>query len=152
MPAVKRQLTITDIFKYLPHRYPFLLVDRVLDYDPGQFLTGIKNVSINEPFFTGHFPDNPVMPGVLVIEALAQAGAILAHLSTHTSPQDSVFYLASLDNAKFKQIVRPGDQMVLEIKVMSHKKSFWKIAGQALVNDKIAASVEILSAMREIQP
>lgn len=141
---------IQRIMELLPHRYPFLLVDKVLNLEDGKELNAVKNVTINEPFFNGHFPGNPVMPGVLLVEALAQAGAILAYVTTRSSPSDSIFYLASVDNAKFKQIVRPGDQLHLKVGILNHKRSFWKIYGEATVDGNVACSVEILSAMRKV--
>lgn len=139
-----------EIINLLPHRYPFLLVDKVTDYVEGESLTAVKNVTINEPFFTGHFPGNPVMPGVLLVESLAQAGAILAYLTTKTSPTDSIFYLASVDNAKFKQMVKPGDQLHLSVHINMRKRSFWKIYGEATIDGQIACSVDILSAMGKV--
>lgn len=140
-------LDTNQIIELLPHRYPFLLVDKVTSVVDGESLSALKNVTINEPFFTGHFPGNPVMPGVLMVESLAQAGAILAYLTTKTSPKDNIFYLASVDNAKFKQMVKPGDRLDLNVKIMNRKKSFWKINGEAAVDGQVACSVEILSAM-----
>lgn len=145
------QLGIEAILDCIPHRYPFLLVDRILSYEVGKNLKALKNVSVNEPYFNGHFPGNPVMPGVLLIESLAQAGAILAYYTTQTSPKESIFYLASLDNVKFKQIVKPGDQLMLNISIMNQKRSFWKIFGEAFVDDQLVCSVEILSAMRNVE-
>jgi 3-hydroxyacyl-[acyl-carrier-protein] dehydratase len=147
---VSHALEVGDIIELLPHRYPFLLVDRVLDFEEGKSLNAIKNVTMNEPFFTGHFPGNPVMPGVLLIESLAQAGAILAYLTTKSSPKDNIFYLASMDNAKFKQMVKPGDQLNLKVGIINRKKSFWKIFGQASVDGQVVCSVDILSAMRNV--
>ncbi len=144
------QLDINQIIEYLPHRYPFLLVDKVVEFEDDNHLVAIKNVTINEPFFNGHFPDNPVMPGVLLVEALAQAGAILAYLTTKSSPRDNIFYLAGVDNAKFKQMVKPGDQLKLDVTIVNHKQSFWKLLGQATVDGQLAASCEILSAMRSV--
>ncbi len=147
----KKTMMIQEIIKFLPHRYPFLLVDRVLDYDDTT-LTAIKNITVNEPCFTGHFPDNAVMPGVLIIEALAQAGAILAYLVKKTTPQTHLCYLASLDNVKFKRIVLPGDQLILNLEVKNTKGDFWKVHGEATVDGKLACSLDILSAMRKINP
>jgi 3-hydroxyacyl-[acyl-carrier-protein] dehydratase len=142
-------LLIHEIIKYLPHRYPFLMVDKVIDYTEST-LTAVKNVTVNEPFFTGHFPENPVMPGVMIIEALAQAGAILAYIKAKNSPRDSIFYLAGLDNAKFKQMVLPGDQLFLDVCITGSKVNFWKIHAEAKVDGKIVCSADILSAMRNI--
>tara|TARA_R110002110_G_scaffold33533_1_gene114841 strand:+ start:163154 stop:163618 length:465 start_codon:yes stop_codon:yes gene_type:complete len=147
----EKTMMIQEIIKFLPHRYPFLLVDRVLDYDETT-LTAIKNITVNEPCFTGHFPDNAVMPGVLIIEALAQAGAILAYIVKETTPKDHLCYLASLDNVKFKQIVLPGDQLKLKLEIKNTKGSFWKVHGEATVNGNLACSLDILSAMRKINP
>ena len=146
-----KSLTIHEVIALLPHRYPFLMIDKVLDYDD-MSLRAVKNVTVNEPFFTGHFPENPVMPGVLITEALAQAGAILAYLKTKSSPKDHLFFLAGIDNAKFKQMVLPGDQLILEVKITNNKSNFWKIQGEAKVDGKIVCSLEILSAMRNVSP
>ncbi len=145
----KKTLTIHEVIKLLPHRYPFLMVDKVLDYTENS-LRAIKNVTMNEPCFMGHFPENPVMPGVLITEALAQAGAILAYTKTKSSPRDNIFFLAGIDNAKFKQIVSPGDQLLLEVVITGNKANFWKIHGEATVDGKIVCSVDILSAMRKL--
>lgn len=144
-----KTMMIQEIVNFLPHRYPFLLVDRVLDYGD-RTLKAIKNVTVNEPCFTGHFPDNAVMPGVLIIEALAQAGAILAYIVEKTTPRDHLCYLASLDNVKFKQIVLPGDQLELNVEILNTKGSFWRVHGKATVNGNLACSLDILSAMRKV--
>lgn len=144
-----RSLCVQEVIQLLPHRYPFLMVDKVIDYQENA-LQAIKNVTVNEPMFTGHFPDNPVMPGVMIIEALAQAGAILAYTKTQSSPKDFLFFLASIDNVKFKQIVSPGDSLRLEVEIVGNKASFWKIHGEAKVNDKVVCSLDILSAMRKV--
>jgi 3-hydroxyacyl-[acyl-carrier-protein] dehydratase len=145
----ENSLSVQQIIQLLPHRYPFLMVDRVLDYQENS-LQAIKNVSVNEPMFTGHFPDNPVMPGVLIIEALAQAGAILAYTKTNSSPKDYLFFLATIDNVKYKQIVSPGDTLHLDVEILGNKRSFWKIHGEAKVDGKVVCSLDILSAMREV--
>jgi 3-hydroxyacyl-[acyl-carrier-protein] dehydratase len=150
MSADDKKMGIQEVIQYLPHRYPFLMIDKVIDYELGQSLTAIKNVTINEPFFTGHFPDNAVMPGVLMVEALAQAGAILAYVSTKTKPSDYIFLLASADNAKFKQMVVPGDQLTLKVEIAGHKGHFWRIKGEASVDGVLACSVDIMSAMRKV--
>ena len=144
-------LNIHEVLKYLPHRYPFLLVDKVLRYDENS-LVAIKNVTANEPYFMGHFPEDPVMPGVMMVEALAQAGAILAYTKANSNPSEYLFYLAGIDNAKFKQMVFPGDQLRLEVNIIGSKGHFWKIHCEAKVEDKLACSLEILSAMRKITP
>jgi 3-hydroxyacyl-[acyl-carrier-protein] dehydratase len=143
---------IGKILDLLPHRYPFLLVDRVLDYKPFEYLTAIKNVSMNEPFFQGHFPGNPIMPGVLMLEALAQACAILSDLSR--SPKEGykfLYFFASIDNAKFKYVVTPGDQLRLEVRLQQQKRDFWKMNGAAYVDDKLACSAELMSAAKEVK-
>lgn len=145
-------VNITKILDLIPHRYPFLLVDRVLDYKPFDYLTAIKNVTMNEPFFTGHFPGNPVMPGVLMLEALAQSCAILSDLSRQ--PKEGykfLYFFASIDNAKFKQIVTPGDQLRLETKFISQKRDFWLMRGEAYVGDKLACSADLMSAAKEVK-
>ncbi|MFI4918211.1 MAG: 3-hydroxyacyl-ACP dehydratase FabZ [Legionellales bacterium] len=145
-------IDINKIFSLLPHRYPFILVDRVLDYEKFNFLTAIKNVTINEPFFTGHFPGNPIMPGVLMIEALAQASAILSSLSREPKEGYEVLYFfAGIDNAKFKQIVTPGDQLRLEVKLTGRKRDFWRVHGEAYVGDKLACTADLLSAAKDIK-
>ena len=145
-------LEITRILELLPHRPPFLLVDRVINYEPHVFLTAIKNVTMNEPFFVGHFPSNPVMPGVMMLEALAQAGVILSNLSrTPKEGFDYLFFFAGIDNAKFKHIVVPGDQLRLEVKSVAQKREFWKIHGEVYVGDKLACSANLLSAAKEIK-
>lgn len=149
LEVAQKSLNIHEVIKYLPHRFPFLMVDKVVDYQENS-LQAIKNVTINEPFFTGHFPENAVMPGVLITEALAQAGAILAYLKTQSTPKESLFFLAGIDNAKFKQIVLPGDQLFLDVKIVGGKSSFWKIHGEAKVDGKLVCSVDILSAMRKV--
>ena len=143
---------ITKILNLLPHRYPFILVDRVLDYKPVDYLTGIKNVTINEPFFMGHFPGNPIMPGVLMLESLAQASAILSNLSrTAKEGHEFLYFFAGIDNAKFKQVVTPGDQLRLEVKLLTKKRDFWRLHGDVFVGDKLACSADLMSAAKEIK-
>ncbi|MGD9152557.1 MAG: 3-hydroxyacyl-ACP dehydratase FabZ [Gammaproteobacteria bacterium] len=139
-------LDIQGILKHLPHRPPFLLVDRVLKFEPSKSLVAIKNVTINEPFFVGHFPKRPVMPGVLIIEALAQAAGILAFLSTDEDPQgNSLYFFAGIDNARFKRIVEPGDQLHLEVEITKMRKNLLKAHGVAKVGDEIACSADLMS-------
>lgn len=146
-----RPVEIDKIFELLPHRYPFLLVDRVLDYEPYQFLKAIKNVTINEPFFTGHFPNKPIMPGVLMLEALAQTCAILSNLSRSAKEgHEFLYFFAGIDNAKFKQVVTPGDQLLLEVKLIAQKRDFWRMQGSVHVGEKLACSAELMSAAKEI--
>jgi len=142
-----------DILRLIPHRYPFLLIDKVLDYGKFDFLRAIKNVTANEPFFQGHFPDNPIMPGVLMLEALAQAGGLLHSVSSREDhPEKSfMYYLAGVDNVKFKHMVVPGDQLTVDIKCTIRKNFFWRMEGTVHVGDKLACSAEILSAVKEIE-
>ncbi len=143
---------ITRILELLPHRYPFLLVDRVLDYVEFDYLTAIKAITMNEPFFAGHFPGNPIMPGVLILEALAQAGAILSNLSRTPQPgYEFLYFFASIDNAKFKQVVTPGDQLRLEVKLVTQKRDFWRMHAEAFVEDKLACSADLMSAAKEVK-
>jgi 3-hydroxyacyl-[acyl-carrier-protein] dehydratase len=139
-------LDVKEIFKRIPHRYPFLLVDRILEVEADQRIVGIKNVTFNEIFFQGHFPDRPVMPGVLICEAMAQVGAILAHASRGGPDGDKVFVLTGLDRVKFKRPVEPGDQLRLELTSLKRRGTFWKMSGVATVDGKIVAQAEI-SAM-----
>ncbi|KTC66516.1 (3R)-hydroxymyristoyl-ACP dehydratase (plasmid) [Legionella adelaidensis] len=143
---------ITRVLDLLPHRFPFLLVDRVLEYKEFDYLKAIKNVTINEPFFMGHFPGNPIMPGVLMLEALAQASAILSNLSR--TPQEGyefLYFFAGIDNAKFKQVVTPGDQLRLEVKLVGQKRDFWRVHGEAFVEDKLVCSADLMSAAKEVK-
>lgn len=140
-------MDINEVMKYLPHRPPFLLVDGVLEMKEGETLTAVKNVSMNEPFFVGHFPNYPVMPGVLIVEALAQSAGILAYKSTNTSPNDGVLYLfAGIDNVRFRRVVIPGDQLILEVKFLWTKRDIWKLEGKAYVDGELACSADLLSA------
>ena len=142
-------LDINGIMRYLPHRYPFLLVDRVLACEPGKMIRALKNVTMNEPFFPGHFPGLPVMPGVLVIEALAQAAAILAYRTVGTGPGgDALFFFAGIDNARFRRQVVPGDQLRLEVQVIRIMRGIGKFACRALVGDEMAAEAELMAALR----
>ncbi len=142
-------MDIHEVMKYLPHRHPFLLVDRVIEMKEGESIVALKNVTINEPFFTGHFPSRPVMPGVLILEALAQAAGILAYKSTNTLPSEGVLYLfAGIDNARFRRVVEPGDQLRLEVKLLRAKRDIWKLEGSAYVDGDLVCSAELLSARR----
>ena len=144
-------MDIHEILEHLPHRYPMLLVDRVLECEPGKRLLAIKNVTINEPFFAGHFPHYPVMPGVMVIEALAQAAAILSFRTLGTKPDDqSVYYFAGIDEARFKRPVVPGDQLLLEVTLERRTRGLWKFSAQARVGDALAAEAKILCTLRSI--
>lgn len=145
-------MDIHEILKFLPHRYPFLLIDRIVEMDMGKSITAIKNVSMNEGFFAGHFPGRPVMPGVLILEAMAQAGGVLAYKSTNTSPADgTLYYFAGIDKARFRRVVEPGDQLRMEVKVLRSKRDIWKLEGSAYVGDELACSAEFLSACKTDQ-
>jgi 3-hydroxyacyl-[acyl-carrier-protein] dehydratase len=147
---MKHVMDIHEILKFLPHRYPFLLIDRVLDIDMGKSLVAIKNVTINEMFFNGHFPNRPVMPGVLMLEAMAQAGGVLAYKSTNTSPEDgTLYYFAGIDKARFRRVVEPGDQLRLEVQVLRSKRDIWVLEGSAYVGDELACSAEFMSACKK---
>lgn len=144
-------LDIHEVLKHLPHRYPFLLIDRVLDFTPGESLVAMKNVTMNENFFQGHFPHRPVMPGVLILEALAQATGILAFKTNNTLPSEkSVYYFVGIDNARFKQPVEPGDQLILEVSIMKKKGPMWKFKAEAKVDGKVVASAELMCAEKDI--
>ena len=144
-------MDIHQILKQLPHRYPFLLVDRVLEIEKGVRIKALKNVTMNEPFFTGHFPHRPVMPGVLMLEALAQAAALLAFDALDTSPNDeTVYYFAGIDGARFKRPVEPGDQLILEVELLRMKAGIFKFKTRALVADEVAVEAELTCAMRAI--
>lgn len=145
-------MDIHEILEHLPHRYPFLLIDRVIECTPGESLVGYKNVSFNEPFFQGHFPQRPVFPGVLILEALAQATGILAFRTLGRTPDDnSLYYFVGVDKARFKQPVEPGDQLRLEVEFVTQKRGIWKFNGQAIVDGKVVCSAELMCAEREIQ-
>ena len=145
-------MDINQILQHLPHRYPFLLVDRVLEIVKGERITALKNVTINEPFFPGHYPHHPVMPGVLVIEALAQTAAILSFQSLGDKPDSkSVYYFLGIDNARFKRPVVPGDQLILEISITANRRGIWKFSGSAKVDGKVAAEAQLMCAERTIE-
>ncbi len=140
------ELDILQIQKILPHRYPFLLVDKVLECEPKVRLSAVKNVTFNEPFFQGHFPENPVFPGVLMIEAMAQTTAILTAQSDDQFGADTTYFLASVDKARFKRQVGPGDQLMLEAVFIKSKRNIWSFECRAQVNGKLAASANIMCA------
>jgi 3-hydroxyacyl-[acyl-carrier-protein] dehydratase len=145
-------MDIHRILKQLPHRYPFLLVDRVLELDKGKSIKALKNVTINEPFFEGHFPNRPVMPGVLMIEALAQAAALLAFDALDATPNDQmIYYFAGIDAARFKRPVEPGDQLILEAELLRMKAGIFKFKTRALVEGELAVEAELTCAMRNIR-
>jgi len=138
------------IAELLPHRYPFLLIDRVLEFVDGERLVALKNVTSNEPFFQGHFPGHPVMPGVLVCEAVAQAGALLAHRSTEGLPAGSTLFLAGLDQFRFRRPVVPGDQMRVQVTLTKRRPPVWKIRGEVFVDDQLAAEGEVTAVERPL--
>jgi 3-hydroxyacyl-[acyl-carrier-protein] dehydratase len=144
-----KTLDITQIKEYLPHRYPMLLVDRVLDWESGKSMTAIKNVTANEEFFNGHFPHKPVMPGVLMIEALAQTAALLSFLTNGQKPDDkSVVYFIGIDGARFKRPVGPGDQLKMEVQILRNARGIWKYAAKATVDGQLAVEAELMCTMR----
>lgn len=144
-------MDIYEVMKHLPHRYPFLLVDRVVDFKAGEYLKAIKNVTVNEPFFPGHFPHRPVFPGVLMLEAMAQASGILAFKTTESLPSDdSLFYFVGIDDARFKKPVEPGDQVVMEVTVLKRKRDMWKFSAVATVDGKVVCSAELMCAKKDI--
>ncbi|MBN2060643.1 MAG: 3-hydroxyacyl-ACP dehydratase FabZ [Deltaproteobacteria bacterium] len=143
-------LNYQEIIRVLPHRFPFLLVDRVTEMEPFDRIVGIKNVTINEPFFQGHFPGNPIMPGVLIVEAMAQVGGILARLSVEKSMEkieDVAIFFMSIDKVKFRKPVIPGDQLVFEVKPLRTGSKVWKMAGKAFVSQKIVAEAELMATI-----
>jgi len=142
---------IREILKYLPHRYPFLMVDRVLSFEQGKSLTAIKNVTFNEPIFTGHFPQSPVFPGVLILEALAQTSALLAFKSMEGYPSEKTLYLlVGIDAARFKRQVTPGDRMLFEVEVLKEKRGIWKFNAKASVDGAMVCSAEVMIARNEL--
>ena len=142
-------IDIAEILNRIPHRYPFLLVDRAEDYRPHQSIVGIKCVTINEPFFQGHFPGNPVMPGVLIIEALAQTGAVLMSKSLEVDTEGKTIFFMSVDNARFRHPVRPGDVIRMEVEVVRARSSIFKFKGVAKIGDKVAAEAEFAAMVVE---
>lgn len=148
----KNEMNIHEILDHLPHRYPFILVDKVTDLELGKEITAVKNVTINEPFFLGHFPYHPVMPGVLIVEAMAQAAALLSFKTMDTKPnEESVYYFAGIDNARFKKPVGPGDQIILNVKIERILKGIWKYKGVAKVDDGIVAEANMMCILKEIK-
>ena len=146
------QLDIHEILNHLPHRYPFVLIDRVTDLKLNEEITALKNVTINEPFFPGHFPYHPVMPGVLIVEAMAQAAAVLSFKTMNILPsEDSVYYFAGIDNVRFKKPVSPGDQLILNVKIDRVLKGIWKYKAQARVDDQTVAEAEMMCILKNIQ-
>jgi|TARA_B110000967_G_C18724162_1_gene479224 3-hydroxyacyl-[acyl-carrier-protein] dehydratase len=148
----KTSMDIHEILDHLPHRYPFVLIDKVISLELGKEITAIKNVTINEPFFPGHFPYHPVMPGVLIVEAMAQAAAILSFKTMDTKPsEESVYYFAGIDKARFKKPVGPGDQIILNVKIDRVLKGIWKYSGTAKVFDEVVAEASMMCILKEIK-
>jgi 3-hydroxyacyl-[acyl-carrier-protein] dehydratase len=146
-------MDIHEVRKYLPHRYPFLLIDRVLDFTPDTTLTAIKNVTINEPFFPGHFPHQPVMPGVLILEAMAQACAILSMKTLNMLPkEDSVYYFVGSDKVRFRRPVEPGDQLRIQVTVKRKVRGIWMFEGEASVDGQPACTADLMCAYKGIDP
>jgi len=145
-------MDIHEVLEHLPHRYPFLLIDRVLDVVPNERIVALKNVTINEPFFPGHYPHHPVMPGVLIIEAMAQASALLSFKSMGTKPDDnSVYYFVGIDNARFKRPVSPGDQLIFKSAITMSRRGMWKFSCTAEVDGQVAAEAELICTIRDKQ-
>jgi 3-hydroxyacyl-[acyl-carrier-protein] dehydratase len=143
-------MNIDEVMQYLPHRYPFLLIDRVTEIEPGKSIVAIKNVTINEPFFPGHFPGVPVMPGVLIMEALAQAAGLLAFKTKNYAPEEiGIIYFVGIDNARFRKPVKPGDQLVLKADILREARGIWKYACRAEVDGEVAAEAEIMATLRD---
>jgi 3-hydroxyacyl-[acyl-carrier-protein] dehydratase len=143
--ADQQHYDIVEILNILPHRYPFVLVDRILEIELGKSITGLKNVTINEPFFPGHFPTEPVMPGVLIVEGLAQAAAILAYLTEKEKIGKNLVYFAGMDGVRFRRKVVPGDQIKYQIELIKRKSKLFKLKGKAFVDDQLAAEAELLA-------
>ena len=144
-------MEIKEILKCLPHRYPFLLIDRVVSCEPGKKIVAVKNVAISEPFFQGHFPENPVMPGVMILEALAQAAAILSFKTfNHVSTENLLYYFVGIDRARFKKPVVPGDVLALEVTMLRQVRGIGKFGARALVEDSVVAEAELLCTLKEV--
>lgn len=147
----KVEMDINEVLRYLPHRYPMLLIDRVVDFQKGKSLTAIKNVTYNENFFQGHFPNRPVMPAVLILEAMAQATGIFALKTLGEMPDEkSIYYFVGVDKARFRRPVEPGDQMHIQVRLIRTSRGVWKVESDATVDGKVAASAELMGALREI--
>ncbi|TMP27023.1 3-hydroxyacyl-[acyl-carrier-protein] dehydratase FabZ [Pseudoalteromonas rubra] len=140
---------IQEILKLLPHRYPMLLVDKVIDHKPGEYLHAVKNVTANEPIFTGHFPDQPIFPGVMILEAMAQATGLLGFKTVENRGDNELYLFAAIDNARFKHPVVPGDTMHLHVEFVKERRNIWKFSGVAKVDGKVVCSAEIMCARRE---
>lgn len=144
-------MEVQEIMAHLPHRFPMLLIDRVLSCEPAKEIVALKNVTINEPFFGGHFPHHPVMPGVLIVEAMAQAAAILAFKTYNLqSDSDSVYYFVGIDKARFKKPVKPGDQLILKAHILRNLRGIWKFSARAMVGETLVSEAELLCTMRNL--
>lgn len=150
MDAEKKVISIEEIQKLIPHRYPMLLVDRVLDYEPGKWLHAIKNVTFNEPVFTGHFPEYSIFPGVLILEAMAQATGVLGFKTNQDKAGKELYLFASIDNAKFKRPVVPGDTMHLHVEFLKERRGMWKFYCEAKVDGNVVCSADLMCARREL--
>jgi len=144
---MEKTIDIHKIMQHLPHRYPFLLVDRILDFVPGERITGLKNVTINEPFFQGHFPEMPIMPGVLIVEAMAQVGGVLVAETVDLKALGGLIYFMSIDKVRFRKPVQPGDQLIFNIEVLKIRSKAVKMAGRATVDDVLVAQGEFMAAL-----
>lgn len=145
-------IDIHGVMRLLPHRYPFLLIDRILEHRQGESLIALKNVTMNEPFFAGHFPNRPVMPGVLILEAMAQACGILAILTSgNKRGEDELYYFVGIDKARFREPVEPGDQLLFKVQVLATKRGIWKFSGVAEVDGRVAAEAELMCAARKFE-
>ncbi|WP_417071368.1 3-hydroxyacyl-ACP dehydratase FabZ [Niveibacterium terrae] len=144
-------MDIGEVMQYLPHRYPFLLIDRVLELVPGERIKALKNVTVNEQFFTGHFPHHPVMPGVLVIEAMAQTAAVMSYKTRDVKPDaNTVAYFAGIDNVRFKRPVLPGDQLIFDVRLVKNKGDLWKYSGTASIDGEVAASADLMCFFKRL--
>ena len=142
-------LDVVEIMNILPHRYPFLLVDKVLEIEPGKRIVALKNVTMNEPFFQGHFPGHPVMPGVLIIEAMAQVAAIMAYETSGGTAAEKVSYFMAIDNARFRKPVKPGDQLRIEIETLFNKRGIWSVAGKCYVDGTLVTEAELKATLAD---
>lgn len=146
----KTNIDIVQVMEWLPHRYPMLLIDRIVDFEPDKSITAIKNVTINEPFFQGHFPGQPIMPGVLIVEAMAQAAALLFRVDAENQPsKEATYYFVGIDKARFKRPVQPGDQLVMEISIKRKMRNIWKFEGVARVDDMVCCTSEFMCTYKE---
>ena len=145
----RTDIAISEILERIPHRYPFLLIDRALDYRASESIVGIKNVTFNEPYFAGHFPGNPVMPGVLIVEAMGQTGAVLMSKSLDVDPAGKTIFFMSIDNCRFRSPVRRGDVLRMEVNVVFHRRGIFKFHGKASVGDNLAAEADFAAALVE---